>query len=88
VTADRLFQAVHFDEQGRMTSKATIVWELWRRLAFEAIGSGRYRFRPEFGDSVRHSRQVDLATDFWAEVAHLAGWELCTLWAQITDLEG
>jgi len=53
ITADQLFEAVHFDEQGRMTSKATIAWELWRRLAFEPVGGGRYRFRPEFGDLVR-----------------------------------
>jgi len=38
ITADQLFEAVHFDEQGRMTSKATIAWELWRRLAFEPVG--------------------------------------------------
>jgi len=52
-TADRLFEAVHFDEQGRMTSRATVAWELWRRLAFEPLGECRYRFRPEFGEQVR-----------------------------------
>ncbi|HUX77384.1 MAG TPA: hypothetical protein VMY40_12160, partial [Anaerolineae bacterium] len=53
VTAGRLFEAIHPSEQGRMTSKATVAWELWRRLAFEPVGRGRYRFRPEFGDWVR-----------------------------------
>ena len=54
VTTDDLFRAIHFDdERGRLTSKATIAWELWRRLAFEPVGGGRYRFRPEFGDRVR-----------------------------------
>ena len=54
VTAGDLFQAIHFaDDRGRLTSKATIAWELWRRLAFEPLGGGRYLFRPEFGDRVR-----------------------------------
>ncbi|MBC7249930.1 MAG: Eco57I restriction-modification methylase domain-containing protein [Anaerolineae bacterium] len=53
VTAEDLFQAIHFDDQSRLTSKATIAWELWRRLAFEPVGEGRYLFRPEFGDRVR-----------------------------------
>jgi len=53
VTADQLFKAIHFDEEGRMVSKATIAWELWQRLAFEPLGGGRYRFRPEFGDRRR-----------------------------------
>ncbi|MCX7855135.1 MAG: hypothetical protein N2556_04015 [Anaerolineae bacterium] len=48
VTADQLFQAIHFDEKGRMVSKATIAWELWQRRAFEPLGGGQYRFRPEF----------------------------------------
>jgi hypothetical protein len=52
VTADQLFDAIHFDEQGRMVSKATIGWELWKRLAFKPLGGGRYRFRPEFGGEV------------------------------------
>ena len=47
VTVDELFEAIHFEEQGRMTNKATIAWELWRRLAFELVGEGRYLFRPE-----------------------------------------
>lgn len=49
VTIDQLFQAIHFDEKGRMVSKATIAWELWQRKAFESLGGGRYRFCPEFG---------------------------------------
>ncbi len=54
VTAEDLFQAIHFaDDRGRLTGKATIAWELWRRLAFEPVGGGRYLFRPEFGDRVR-----------------------------------
>lgn len=53
VTADDLFEAIHFDEQGRMVSKATIAWELWKRLAFRALGGGCYRFRPEFGSETR-----------------------------------
>jgi len=56
VTAEDLFQAIHFDDQGRLTSKATIAWELWRRLAFEPAGDGKYRFRPEKGDRVRSVR--------------------------------
>jgi hypothetical protein len=53
VTADQLHGAIHFDEQGRMVSKASIGWELWKRLAFESLGGGRYRFRPRFGSQVR-----------------------------------
>lgn len=53
VTVDELFEAVHFDEDGRMTCKATVAWELWRRLAFESVGGGKYRFRPEYGDRMR-----------------------------------
>lgn len=53
VTAEQLFEAVHFNDEGRPASKTTIVWELWRRLAFEAAGSGRYRFHPEHGDRQR-----------------------------------
>ncbi len=53
VTAEDLFQAIHFDEQGRLTSKATIAWELWRRRAFEPVGDGKYRFRPQFCERVR-----------------------------------
>jgi len=87
VTADRLFEAVHFDEQGRMTSKATIAWELWRRLAFESVGSGRYRFRPEFGSRVRSvkpasrrpPRPTEPISGCWPQVARLAGHELYTL---------
>ena len=57
VTADELFAAIHFDERGRMVSKATIAWELWQRKAFEPLGGGRYRFRPEFGEQ-RESKTV------------------------------
>ncbi len=57
VTADELFAAIHFDEKGRMVSKATIAWELWQRKAFEPLGGGRYRFRPEFGEQ-RESKTV------------------------------
>lgn len=55
VTASELFPAIHFDERdrGRLTSKATIAWEMWRHRAFEPVGGGRYRFRPEYGDQVR-----------------------------------
>lgn len=53
VTADDLFEAIHFDEEGRMTSKATIAWELWRRLAFKSVGGGSYLFRPKFGGLMR-----------------------------------
>jgi len=53
VTAQQLFEAIHYDDQGRMTSKATIAWELWRRQAFESAGEGRYLFRPEKADRVR-----------------------------------
>ncbi len=53
VTAQQLWKAIHFDDRGRLTSKATIAWELWRRLAFEPVGDGKYRFRPEKRDRVR-----------------------------------
>jgi len=53
VTAQQLFEAVHYDDQGRLTSKATVAWELWRRLAFESVEQGRYLFRPEKGERVR-----------------------------------
>lgn len=53
ITAEELFQAIHFDRYGRMTTKATIATELWQRLAFEPVGKGRYRFRPEFKSQVR-----------------------------------
>jgi len=57
VTAGDLFQSIHFaDDRGRLTGKATIAWELWRRLAFEPAGDGKYRFRPEKGDRVRSVR--------------------------------
>jgi len=90
VTAGQLFAAIHLSDQGRMTSPATVAWELWRRLAFEPLGSGRYRFRPEFGDRVRsvrpvphHSHRHPLpskpAPEFWAEVVRLTGRGLRTL---------
>jgi hypothetical protein len=47
VTADELFQKVHRDY--RMTNKATVAYELWRRQAFAPMGQGRYRFQPEKG---------------------------------------
>lgn len=53
VTPQQLFHAIHFDDEGRLTSPATIAWELWRRLAFLSAGGGRYLFRPEKGDAVR-----------------------------------
>jgi hypothetical protein len=56
VTADQFFKAIHFDEQGRMVSKATIAWELWRRMAFKSVGGGRYLFRPRFGAWARRVR--------------------------------
>jgi hypothetical protein len=52
VTADELFQEIHYNRR-LVTSTATIPWELWRRLAFEPVGDGKYRFRPEKGDLVR-----------------------------------
>jgi hypothetical protein len=59
VTAARLFQEIHFDNvQGRMTSQATIAWELWRREAFQPIGSGEYRFRPEYGETIKVAARV------------------------------
>jgi hypothetical protein len=53
VTAQELFEAIHYCDEGRLTSKATIAWELWRRLAFRLVGSGKYLFRPEKGDRTR-----------------------------------
>jgi hypothetical protein len=53
VTAEQLFKAIHYDDQGRLTSPATIAWELWRRLAFRSMGDGRYQFRPEQEDKIR-----------------------------------
>lgn len=53
VTVQELFEAIHYDDEGRLTSKATIAWELWRRLAFRLVGSGKYLFRPEKGDRTR-----------------------------------
>lgn len=62
VTAERLFEAIHTEiEQGRMTSLATVAWELWRREAFEPLGGGVYRFRPERGKAVRMAARV-----YWA----------------------
>lgn len=73
VTADDLFEAIHFDEQGRMVSRATIAWELWKRLAFKALGAGCYRFRPEFGSETRsatplQSRETEPSADDVSEV--------------------
>ena len=51
VTADELFKAIHFEL--RLTSKATIAWELWRRLAFRPLVNGRYQFHPEKGANTR-----------------------------------
>jgi hypothetical protein len=51
VTAAELFAAVHFGE--RLTSKATIAYELWRRRAFKPLGQGRYQFHPEQGARTR-----------------------------------
>ena len=89
VTAGQLFDAIHPSEEGRMTSKATIAWELWKRLAFEPKGNGHYSFRPQFGSAVRSAgpaprprrvrrppRSVD---EFWAEITRLAGQGLHTL---------
>jgi len=58
VTADELHEAIHFDEQGRMVSKASIKWELWKRLAFKPLGGGRYLFQPRFGAAVRSAAPV------------------------------
>ena len=62
VTADKLFQAIHFDKYGRMTTKATIATELWQRLAFEPIGKGMYRFRPEFKSKIRPPHEGETKT--------------------------
>ncbi len=53
VTAQELWEAIHYNDTGRLTTKATIAWELWRRLAFKPVGKGRYLFRPEYGDKTR-----------------------------------
>lgn len=53
VTTKQLFESIHYDDQGRLTSPATIAWELWRRLAFKPVGDGRYLFRPEQEDKIR-----------------------------------
>jgi hypothetical protein len=88
VTADELFAAIHFDEKGRMVSKATIAWELWQRKAFEPLGGGRYRFRPEFGEqkesktlvrSYQSRRQPDSRSGCWNLVRRLVGRKLYTL---------
>jgi hypothetical protein len=90
VTADQLFEAIHFDEKGRMTSKATVAWELWRRLAYEPKGDGHYQFRPQFGGSTGSARRVtktdlthsaapDDAELFWQNVGRLRGRKLHTL---------
>ncbi|MCA9936939.1 MAG: hypothetical protein KC415_23550, partial [Anaerolineales bacterium] len=50
VTATELFEEV---SQQRLTSKATIAFELWRRLAFVAAEQGRYEFRAEKGGRSR-----------------------------------
>lgn len=47
VTPDQLFEAIHFGR--RLTSKATIAWELWRRRAFDHQDNGSYLFHPEKG---------------------------------------
>lgn len=52
VTAADLFEAIHFES--RLTSKATIAYELWRRQAFEAQGNGRYQFNAAKGDRTRN----------------------------------
>ena len=51
VTADELFEAIHSGP--RLTSKATIARELWRRKAFESLGHGRYQFNPAGGQHIR-----------------------------------
>ncbi len=51
VDAQQLFKAIHYGE--RLTTKATIAWELWQREAFEPVGSGKYLFRPEKLDRKR-----------------------------------
>jgi len=89
VTADQLFEAIHFDEEGRMVSKATIAWELWQRPAFEPLGRGQYRFRPEFGDRRRsmtpirprrRRKRTSLPlSECWNQVGRLVGQELRTL---------
>jgi len=54
VTAQELFQVIHFDiNDGRLTTKSSIEWELWKRRAFESVGNGYYQFRPEYGSRTR-----------------------------------
>jgi hypothetical protein len=50
VTGSQLFEAIHHADDGRLTSRATIQWELWRRAAFKSLGQGVYRFHPEYED--------------------------------------
>lgn len=69
VTADQLYEAIHFDERGRMHSKATINWELWKRLAFKSLGGGRYLFQPEFEEKV-HSADPRRRVERHAEGPH------------------
>jgi hypothetical protein len=54
VRPDELFAALQGDPAMRMTSPATIAWELWRRLAFQGQGDGSYLFRPEYGVHQRY----------------------------------
>ncbi len=54
VTAQDLFDAIHYDDHGRLTSKATIAWEMWRRTAFEPVGGGRYLFKPGQGGRLKY----------------------------------
>ncbi len=55
VSADRLYEALHMNPKGRMTTRGTIAWELWQRLAFKPLGGGIYLFRPEYGERRRLS---------------------------------
>jgi hypothetical protein len=62
VTVDDLFEAIHRSEKGRMTSKASIAWELWRRKAFKPVGEGKYLFQPKYGDLARRAETQVKAT--------------------------
>lgn len=90
LTADDLFWAIHTAPEGRMTSRATIAVELWQRRAFEPLGNGRYRFRPEFPGHRRGERSrtagtstpiIETETDsaFWEQISRLEGRRLVTL---------
>ena len=52
ITDAQLYDEIH-NHRRLVTSDATIPWLLWRYQAFEAMGNGRFLFRPEKGELVR-----------------------------------